>query len=87
MPKNTYTSVIGDALHNAAPYSGASDDYARGVFVGLVAAISTDNYTNGYMHALRELAFMWRPGYRAAAVPEAWREDFAACLRACGKSL
>ena len=72
----THPTLIADGVHYTHPQSGASDDKAEGVIVGIVAGLMACGLT--FDQALNWIALNWRQheAYRPQCIPLAWREAF-----------
>ena len=70
-----HSTILMDALYNLDDRSGASDDYRKGILVGIVSTIMAAGSTFG--DALREVVDYTKVQHRAAlrrCSPSAWKE-------------
>lgn len=64
-------NLIRDALYNLHPRSGASEQYGRGIVVGIVTTIMADGVE--FDTALKSVCRMCPKAARIACFPEEWR--------------
>lgn len=68
-------NVMRDALQNMAPDSGASVDYAQGLFVGVMSMIMAFDGCS-YEDAVKKVKSRMPANYRLEAIPVCWQADF-----------
>ena len=67
--------ILKDALHNVCAESGASDDYSRGLVVGVVSALMAAtgmSYNDVVLIVANHLPYPFDP----IRIPTNWRNDF-----------
>lgn len=77
-----------DVLFNMHQSSGATDEYRKGIIVGVVAGIMATNPRITWKQAIEQVAFhMPDAGTRIsiATVPETWFAEIATCMGKYGK--
>jgi hypothetical protein len=66
-------TMIADAVYYAMPDSGASEDKARGVIIGVVSGLMACGLT--YAESVGMVGHALKPGFRQGALPAAWAYD------------
>jgi hypothetical protein len=69
------TVLIKDALNNLLPRSGATDDYCRGLVLGVVAALMATKFDGDFDRAFYLVKWLLPTGYRVEGIPEPWRKS------------
>ena len=67
--------ILADALYNLHPQSGASEDYCKGIVLGMVTALMARG--DSFNDALANVAMHVPYGVRIIA-PDAWQQQFTA---------
>lgn len=76
--------MLRDALYNMDYHSGASEDYAKGLVVGVVSTLMAEGFS--FEEAIDTVAqYMPNTKTTRLTVPPSWAYKLSACLLARGK--
>jgi hypothetical protein len=70
-----HTNLIRDALYYTRADSGASNDKAQGVVIGVVTMFMSRQKTTDFYKAFEKVKALLPVGYRVESIPEAWRSE------------
>jgi hypothetical protein len=74
-----HMNLIRDALYNLSINSCSSNDYGKGVLIGLVSALMSIGFTHTECMIL--IANNWQGQFRKSCIPECWQEQIKKNLR------
>lgn len=70
-----HTNLIKDALYYTHPDSGASNEKAQGVVIGVVTMFMSQQQITDFYKVFKRVEKLLPDGYRVASIPDAWRKD------------